>query len=227
MKILLVEDEKSIAEPLEQTLKKNKFSVDLAFNGEEGLDFGLSNIYDVILLDIMLPKLNGLEVLQKLRENGIKTPVLMLTAKGQIEDKITGLDSGADDYLAKPFDKKEFLARVRALSRRSSETYYQTILKIGNIELDTESFLLSCKGHVNKLPLKEAQLLELLIKNMNRVTSKDFIIEKLWGYDSDADRSHVEYHISFIRKKLKQINANIMIHTIRGSGYCLKVESNE
>jgi len=227
MKILLVEDEISIAEPLEQILKKNKFSVDLAFNGEEGLDFGLSNIYDVILLDIMLPKMNGLEVLQILRENGIKTPVLMLTAKGQIEDKIMGLDRGADDYLPKPFDKKELLARVRALSRRSSEIYHQSILKIGNVELDTESFQLSCKEHVNKLPLKEAQLLELLIKNKNRVISKDFIIEKLWGYDSDADRSNVEYHISFIRKKLKHMKANIIIDTIRGCGYCLKVESDE
>lgn len=227
MKILLVEDEKSIAEPLEQTLKKNKFSVDLAFNGEEGLDFGLRNIYDVILLDIMLPKMDGLEVLQILRENGIKTPVLMLTAKGQIEDRIMGLDSGADDYLSKPFDKKELLARVRALSRRSSEIYHQSILKIGNVELDSESFHLNCKDYVNKLPLKEAQLLEVLIKNKNRVISKDFIIEKLWGYDSDADRSHVEYHISFIRKKLKQMKANIIIHTIRGSGYCLKVEDDE
>ncbi|QDX95429.1 DNA-binding response regulator [Brevibacillus laterosporus] len=222
MRILMVEDEKFMAEAIEQVLKKNHYSVDLAFNGEDGLDCGLSGIYDIILLDIMLPKMNGITVLKELRKNGIDTPVILVTAKGETSDKVTGLDSGADDYLAKPFPTEELLARLRALGRRKSELICDNVLKYGDIELNPHILTLRCRKSEFKLTLKECQLLELLIQRQSVIISKDSIIEKIWGYETDAEDNHVEVYISFLRKKLSSLKSCVSIQTMRGAGYCLK-----
>ena len=227
MKVLLIEDEIYIAKPIEQALKRNNYSVDLVFNGEHGLDCGLTNVYDIVILDIMLPKMDGIAVLRKLRNNGIQTPVLLLTAKKQTHDKIQGLDSGADDYLVKPFDTDELLARLRALGRRRNAFDPDGILKIGNIELNPHTLFLNCGDDSCKLTLKEAQLLELLIKRKNMITPKELIIEKLWGYDSDTEDCHVEYHVSLLRKKLTIINAPVSVVTVRGAGYSLNESGGE
>ena len=215
MKILIVEDEIMIAEAVAHVLKKNNYSVDTAADGESGLDFALSGIYDIIILDIMLPKKDGFSVLRSLRDAKIPVPVIMLTAKNQTQDKIKGLDSGAD------FEMDELLARLRALSRRKGELAYDGILQYGDITLNPHQLLLSSKDKETKLTPKEAQALELLIANKYITVSKDTMIEKLWGYESDAEDNHVEIHISLLRKKLKQINSTLTIKAIRGLGYIL------
>jgi len=218
----MVEDEKYMAEAVAQVLKKNNYSVDLEYNGEAGLDSGLSDIYDIIILDIMLPKMDGISILKELRRNGIETPVILLTARGETEDKVRGLDSGADDYLAKPFHTDELLARLRALGRRKAELLNDGILKYGDIELNPFTLMLGCGGKEIKLTLKESQLLELLTKRNTMITSKDIIIEKLWSYDTDAEDNRVETHVSLLRKKIAQLESDVSICTIRGAGYVLK-----
>jgi len=222
MKILYVEDEKAIAEAVEQVLKDNKYNVDLAFDGEYGLDCGLSNIYDIIILDIMLPKMDGIKVLKELRRSNIKTPILLLTARGQIEDKVQGLDSGADDYLAKPFHMDELLARLRALGRRQAELANDGLMRHGDIALNPYTHIVSCTDQELQLTPKEAQILELLIRNNGISVSKDTIITKIWGFDSEAEDNHVEIHISNLRKKLGQLQSGTLINTIRGEGYILQ-----
>lgn len=221
MRILMVEDEKYMAEAIEQVLKKNNYSVDLAFDGEYGLDCGLSGIYDIIILDIMLPKMDGIGVLKELRKNGIEVPVILLTAKGETDDKVIGLDSGADDYLAKPFKTEELMARLRALSRRKNELIKDNILQYADMELNPLTLNLSCGSEEFKLTLKECQLLELLIKRKDIIISKDSIIEKLWGYETCAEDNNVEVYISFLRKKLSRIKSQVIIQTVRGAGYVL------
>lgn len=222
MRILLVEDETYIAEAIAQVLRKNRYTVDLAFNGEDGLDSGLTGIYDIIVLDIMLPGLDGLRVLEQLRAGGIGTPVILLTARGETGDKVRGLDSGADDYLAKPFQTDELLARLRALGRRTAEWLPDGILKCGDLELDPLALTLRCGSETIQLPPKESQLLELLMRRKNMVTSKEMIIEKVWGYDTDAEENRVEMYISFLRKKIGQLGSSAAIQTIRNAGYVLK-----
>ncbi len=219
----MVEDEKYMAEAIEQVLKKNNYSVDLAFDGEYGLDCGISGIYDIIILDIMLPKMDGISVLKELRKNGIQTPVILLTAKGETEDKVRGLDSGADDYLAKPFHTEELMARLRALGRRKDELIKDNILQYADIELNLLTLNLNCGRKEFKLTLKECQLLELLIKRKDIIISKDSIIEKLWGYEAYAEDNNVEVYISFLRKKLSNIKSQVSIQTVRGAGYVLKI----
>lgn len=222
MRILIVEDELHLAEALTQILKKNNYTVDAVNDGESGLDNALSNIYDLILLDIMLPKMDGISILKKLRKEGISTPVILLTAKGEISDKVVGLDSGADDYLAKPFATEELLARIRALSRRKGEVLPDNTLKFGDIELNTANLKLSKGSKDVKLILKESELLEFLIARKNTVTSKELIIEKIWGFDSEVEHNHVEVYISFLRKKLAFLNSEVTINTVRGVGYVLE-----
>jgi len=224
MRVLVVEDELHLAEALTQILRKNNYTVDAVNDGESGLDNGLSGIYDVIILDIMLPKVDGITILKELRKEGISTPVILLTAKGEISDKVVGLDSGADDYLAKPFATEELLARIRALSRRKGEVLQANILKFGDIELNTETLKLSCGNKDVKLILKESELLELLITRKNSATSKELIIEKLWGYDAEVEHNHVEVYVSFLRKKLVYLNSKVIINTVRGVGYILEVK---
>jgi DNA-binding response OmpR family regulator len=225
LRILLIEDELHLAEALTQILRKNHYTVDAVSDGESGLDNCLSNIYDLIILDIMLPKMDGISILKQIRKDGIKTPVILLTAKGEISDKVVGLDSGADDYLPKPFATEELLARIRALSRRKGEVLPDNTLKFGDIELDTSTLKLSRENKDVKIILKESELLELLISRKKAVTSKELIIEKLWGFDSEVEHNHVEVYVSFLRKKLKFLNSNVGINTIRGVGYILEVKN--
>ena len=217
----MVEDERWLAEAEARILKKNHYDVDLSFDGEDGLDNALTGTYDVILLDIMLPKMDGLEVLRKLRAGGITTPVILLTAKGGIEDRVKGLDSGADDYLPKPFKSEELLARMRAVMRRKGELLPGGVLSLGDIEYNPNTLVLSCGSEKYDLTNKEGRLLEFLIQNVGMSLSPDVIIEKVWGYDSDAEDNHVQVYISFLRKKLKALGTRVHIKTIRGVGYAI------
>ena len=221
MKVLLIEDEIYIAKPIEQLLKKNNYAIDVANDGEYGLDCGLTGVYDIIILDILMPKMDGIEVLKNLRKNGIATPVLLLTAKDRTSDKVLGLDNGADDYLAKPFENEELLARLRALGRRKDSFVANGILSHEDISLNPHALTLSCKNITINLSLKESGLLEMLIQNAPIPVSKECFIEKIWGYDSDAEHSHVEYHISLLRKKLAQTKTSVTIQVIRNVGYSL------
>jgi DNA-binding response OmpR family regulator len=225
MRVLIVDDEKRFAEAVKQVLVSNNYAVDLAHDGEAGLYSALFNIYDVIILDIMLPKKDGISVLREIRKQKVDTPIILLTAKGEPEDKVIGLDSGADDYLQKPFQVSELLARLRALSRRRGELATEDTLTFGDIELNPHTLELKVKGNVGRLALKESQLLELLLVNKNVTISPYRIIEKLWGYDSEAEDSHVHVYISFLRKKLSNLNSNVEIKTIRGVGYKLVEKS--
>ena len=222
MRILVVEDEIHLAEALATLLKKQNYTADAVYNGEDGLDYAMSNIYDVIVLDLMLPRMSGLDVIKNMRREGNDTPVIMLTAKGEISDKIRGLDSGADDYLAKPFNTEELLARIRALGRRRGEVVQPNAMTFGDIELDTRTLTLSCGENSINLTLKESELLEYFIANKNAVLSKEMIIEKLWGFDSAAEANHVEVYVSFLRKKLKFVGSRTVINTVRGVGYLLE-----
>lgn len=222
MRILLVEDEEYMAQAVAQVLGKNNYIVDLAHEGEYGLDCALSGIYDMIILDIMLPKRSGLEILKILRREGIAVPVLLLTAKSETEDKVTGLDLGADDYLTKPFEMQELLARLRVLARRKQEISSQSGCVFGDIFLNPYTLFLFCGRDSFKLTLKESQLLEMLINARGGVISKNRIIEKVWGFDSEAEDRHVEVYISFLRKKLKALGAKTSIETVRGMGYALR-----
>ena len=221
MRILIVEDELPLSEALTQILKKNNYTVDAVNDGESGLDNALSDIYDLIVLDIMLPKMDGLTILKNIRKEGISTPVILLTARGEISDKVQGLDSGADDYLAKPFASEELLARIRALSRRKGEVTQDNSLQFGDLQLYPSTLKLVSGSKEIKLILKECELLELLITRKSMATSKELIIEKLWGFDSDVEHNHVEVYISFLRKKLLHLNSKVTINTLRGVGYIL------
>jgi two-component system, OmpR family, response regulator ArlR len=224
MRILVVEDELHLAEALTQILKKNNYTVDTVNDGEAGLDNALSNIYDLIILDIMLPKMDGISILKEIRKEGLGVPVILLTAKGEISDKVAGLDSGADDYLPKPFAAEELLARIRALSRRKGEVFADNNLTFGDIELNISTLKLTKGSKEVKLILKESQLLELLITRKNSASSKELIIEKLWGFDAEVEHNHVEVYISFLRKKLLFLNSRVIINTVRGVGYILGEE---
>ena len=221
MKLLYVEDEKYLALAVAQVLKKNNYSVDLAHDGDTGFELAATGLYDIIILDIMLPKQDGIRVLQQLRNCGITTPVILLTAKGTTEDKVQGLDLGADDYLTKPFQTDELLARLRALARRQEQIAPNNLLGYGDIELNYNTLDLLSQTQKFHLTLKESQLLELLIRNKGFAISANTIIEKLWGWDSDADDSHVQVQIAFLRKKLSLISQRVRIKTIRGVGYML------
>ncbi len=222
MRLLLVEDEKQLAEALTELLMKNKHTVDAVYDGEAGLDYALTGIYDVIILDIMLPRLNGLELLQQLRSRGISTPTILLTAKGELQDKVTGLDAGADDYLVKPFAALELLARIRALSRRKGEMIVDDTLSFADFYLNLSSYELEGKHGNVRLTLKEFEILRYFMYRPHRAVTKDELIEKVWGFDSEADYNNIEVYISFLRKKLAHIGSRAVIITLRGIGYKLE-----
>lgn len=222
MKLLLIEDEVQLSEALSQILIKNNYSVDAVYDGDDGLNYGLTDIYDVIILDIMLPKLNGLQVLRMLRKKGISTPIILLTAKDSVEDKVTGLDLGADDYLPKPFSSEELLARLRALTRRKGEVINDNILDFGDIRLNLSTYDLECKNNSITLTLKEFDILHYFMQRPKSIVSKDDLITKLWGFDSEADHNNIEVYISFLRKKLTHIDSSVKISTIRRVGYKLE-----
>lgn len=227
MRILLVEDEIQLSEALGAILEKNKYTVDRVFDGEAGLDYILSDIYEVIVLDIMLPKMNGLEVLKEARKEGIDTPVILLTAKGEISDKVTGLDCGADDYLAKPFYTEELLARIRAVSRRRGEVLSDNSLMFKDIILNIGTLELNCMDKSVKLTAKESGLLEVLINRSGMISNKDDIISKLWGFESEAEHNNVEVYVSFLRRKLTYLKSKVIIKAIRNMGYILEYKDGE
>lgn len=216
MRILYVEDEKFLAEAVIHLLKKDKISVDHVLDGEEGLELALKPNYDVVVLDIMLPHLSGLEILKIMRERGVKTPVIMLSALNEVEDKIKGLDYGADDYLAKPFKTAELIARLRALCRRPAIAS-DTIVEYGDIKFNLNN------RTINEIELtdKESKILEMLIKKPGTVVSKEQILAHVWGADSEFEDNYVEVYISYLRKKLKNLNSRVEIKTIRNLGYKL------
>ena len=220
MKLLLVEDEKQLSEALQQILIKNKYTVDAVYNGDEGLDYALTGVYDVIILDIMLPKLNGLEILKMIRKRKISTPVILLTAKGSVDDRILGLDSGADDYLPKPFSPDELLARLRALTRRNGDFINENILEFSDIKLNLSTYDMEVNDNSITLTQKEFEILKYFMQRPKLVVSKDDLITKLWGFDSDIEHNNIE--VSFLRKKLAYVESNVKITTIRRVGYRLE-----
>ena len=225
MRLLLVEDEKRMAQALCEILRQEKYEVDHYANGLDGLAAIESDIYDIIILDVMLPGMNGYEVAKKARQNGIRTPILMLTAKAELDDKVTGLDSGADDYLTKPFMTKELLARLRALGRRNINTADGT-LSYGDISLDTNTSTLSCttKNQSVRLSEKEYRILEYLISNQGQILTREQLAVKIWGFESEAEYNNVEVYMSFTRKKLSFVGAKAEIKAVRGIGYELRCD---
>lgn len=221
MRLLLAEDEKELSDALVTILKHNNYSVDAVYNGADALYYLEAENYDGVILDIMMPKVDGISVLKCLREKGNNIPVLMLTAKSQIDDKVYGLDCGADDYLTKPFSTKELLARIRAMTRRQTEIT-NSILSFGNITLNRSTFKLSTPMGNFRLGNKEFQMLEMLMVNPNQLISTEKFMEKIWGYDSEAEINVVWVYISYIRKKLGLLKANVKIKATRNLGYSLE-----
>ena len=221
MRLLFAEDEKSLSRAITAILKKNHYEVDAVYDGEEALAYLECGTYDGAILDSMMPKKDGLTVLKEIRRQGINTPVLMLTAKAEIDDRVLGLDSGANDYLTKPFAAPELLARIRAMTR-TQMTQNTSSLSFGNLSLNQTSFELSSPSASYQLTNKEFQLLELLMANPGQVISSDRLFEKIWGYESDADPSVIWVYISYLRKKLTALNASVRIRAIRNAGYRLE-----
>ena len=227
MRILVVEDEKKINDIIVKTLKQEKYGVDSCFDGEEALDYIFSVEYDIILLDIMLPKKDGFEVIKSIRKKGIKTPVLFLTARDEIEDRVKGLDLGADDYLVKPFAFEELFARIRVLLRKNSSSGEDNgnVLKIANLTVDCNKHEVFRDDILIKLSAKEFSILEYMMRNRGRVVSKEKIEEHVWDFDYEGGSNIVEVYIKFLRKKIDNDFSPKLIHTIRRVGYILKVEN--
>lgn len=221
MRILIAEDEVELARGLKFLLEKNKFTVDIVHDGEEALDYFHGTEYDAVVLDIMMPKRNGLEVLAGIRKEKSPVPVLMLTAKAEIEDRVAGLEAGADDYLPKPFATREFIARIKALVRRNAG-YTGAVLSLGSVRLDCNRYELSCGSSAVRLNNKEYQLAELFFRHPHFVFSTDYFMDKVWGQDSEAGIDVVWTYIGFLRKKLKTLGADVEIRTVRGAGYSLE-----
>ena len=221
MKLLLAEDEQSLSRAIVKILEKNNYTAEAVFNGEDALAYLASGDYDAAILDIMMPKMDGITVLKKLRASGNMIPVIMLTAKAEIDDKVLGLDSGANDYLTKPFDTKELLARIRAMTR--TQTTADSKLSFGNITLDRATFELSSPTGSFRLANKEFQMMEILMSNPHHLVSTERFMERIWGFDSDAEINVVWVYISYLRKKLAALNANVQIRASRNVGYRLEV----
>lgn len=220
MRVLIVEDEVKITQALKFLFSKQKIDVDIANDGDEGLLLSKKDIYDVIVLDIMLPGTNGIDILKSMRNSGNKTPVIMLTAKDSIDDRVFGLEQGADDYLIKPFATKELIARVKALSRRKSSEFVGEIYEFEDVKYDVRNYLLYVENCEIKIPLKEAMLMEMLIKKPRQVFTREQIIDRIWGLESDILESNIEIYVHHLRKRLQ--NTNVKIETVRGVGYMLK-----
>lgn len=223
MRILVVEDEFTLADIIATKLKNEKYSVDISLDGEEALDKALSDVYDLIILDIMLPKINGIEILKEIRENNIDSKVIMLTAKSSLDDKLIGFENGANDYITKPFHIEELIARVN-VQLRTEKNSNKDILKFGDIELNLRTSSIICNKNNESINIsyKELMILEYLINNSNQIISKEQIYDKIWGIDSDFESNNLEAYLSFVRKKLKIIDSNVNIKAIRGMGYKLE-----
>ena len=222
MRVLIIEDEVRLASTLQDLLDMNGYTADVCHDGESGLDNALSGIYDVVLLDVMLPKMDGFTVLRNLRSAGNAVPVLMLTARSELSDRVEGLDCGADYYLTKPFEPKELLACIRALTRRQPELRSSDTVEFGDLKLDKSAFTLSCGNRQLRLSRKEFDMMDLLMRNRDMVLTKETLLLKIWGYESDAEDNNVEVYISFLRKKLEHLHSGVKIKTIRMVGYCLE-----
>ncbi len=221
MRILLCEDEKELSNALVKILKHYNYSVDAVFDGEEALEFLDAENYDAVILDIMMPKVDGLTVLKKVREKGNLIPTIMLTAKSQVDDKVTGLDLGANDYLTKPFETKELLARLRAITRTVSDSS-SSVLKVGDVSLNRKTFDLYTDKKSFKLASKEFQMMEMLMINKDHIIPTERFMEKIWGYDSDAEINVVWVYISYLRKKLTLLESDVKIKATRNTGYSLE-----
>ncbi len=226
MRLLLAEDERELSNAVAAILKHSNYSVDAVYDGQSALDWAMTENYDGILLDIMMPKLSGLQVLRRLRAQGVNTPVIILTARSEVEDKITGLDAGADDYLTKPFAMGELLARVRAMTRRKAD-YQPNVITIGNVTLNRESYELSTPSGSVRLAGKDFQMLEMLMINAGRLISVEQFMERIWGYDTETESSVVWVYISNLRKKLVSLDADVEIKATRNVGYSLEQKSKE
>lgn len=221
MRLLLAEDEKELSDALMEILRHSHYSVDAVYNGEDVLTYLESENYDGVILDLMMPKIDGITVLKKIRKQGNTVPVLILTAKSDVDDRVLGLDSGADDYLSKPFAAKELLARIRAITRRRNEAV-SAVLTLGNISLNCTNFELSTEAGSYHLSNREFQMLEMLIANPGHLISTERFMEKIWGLDSEAELNVVWVYISYIRKKLSALGANVQIKATRNQGYSLE-----
>ena len=225
MRLLIVEDETRLADTLRQLLHRQGYTADVCYDGVSGLDNALTGIYDLMVLDVMLPGLNGFQVAQKLRAAGVTTPILMLTAKSDLSDRVHGLDCGADYYLTKPFEPEELLACVRTLLRRGGGQLQESdALSWGDLSLERSTFTLSCNGRDVRLSRREYDLMELLMRNGTQVVTKEQLLVKVWGYDSQAEDNNVEVYISFLRRKLTHLHSQVKIKTLRMLGYCLTQE---
>ena len=220
MRILLAEDERALSKAIVKIFERNNCSVDAVYNGEDALLYLETGYYDAAVLDIMMPKMDGITVLKKIRNKGNQIPILMLTAKSEIEDRVEGLDSGANDYLSKPFDSRELLARIRSITRNKSQT--DSKLSVGNITLDRATFELSSPVGSFRLANKEYQMMEYFMMNPHRILSTDMLMEKIWGYDNEAEINVVWVYVSYLRKKLTSLGANIQIKSSRNAGYSLE-----
>lgn len=226
MKILIIEDEYSLADAIAESLQKEKFQVNIITNGEDGENEALTNIYDLILLDVMLPKKDGFEILTNLRKEKIDTPVIMLTAKSEISDKLNGLENGADDYITKPFHMRELIARIKVILKRKINIQDTNVLEYSDLKLD----LVTCKMCANDTEIaingKELDLLEILLLNKNQIVNREILANKIWGYNSEAEYNNVEVYVSFLRKKLKLLKSKVKIKAVRGIGYKLEEEDD-
>lgn len=221
MRLLIAEDELDLAEALTVFFERNHFSVDAVHNGFDAYEYAVSGAYDAVILDVMMPKMDGIQVLERLRQEGVKTPIMMLTAKGQKDDRITGFNAGADDYLPKPFDPDELLSRVRAVLRRS-EAYQPTLLRYGDLTLDPTNGILSCGRQTVRLNGREFHVMELFMRSPRQVFSAERIMEKVWGWDAETEINVVWVNISNLRKRLKTIGSRVQLRANRGLGYALE-----
>ncbi len=226
MKILIIEDEYSLADAIKESLEKEHLDVTIVTNGQDGEDEALTGLYDLILLDIMLPKKNGFEILGTIKQERIKTPVIILTAKGELEDKLNGLENGADDYITKPFHMKELIARVKIILKRKANIDDTNTLSYGDLTLDLGEGKIKCNDKEVSINGKELNLIELLLINKEQIIEKETLTDKIWGYDSDAEYNTVEVYISFLRKKINLLGSKVKISTVRGIGYKLEVKND-
>jgi len=222
MRVLIVEDEEAMADALKFILEQNGYQVDVAYDGITGEAYALTNIYDVFVLDRMLPGKEGVEIIKALRSKGIKTPAMFLTAKNSVDSRVEGLDTGADDYLIKPFSNREFISRVNALARRSSSVLHEKQWHIAGASLDVHKCVFHVDGKEIRLTKTEAQLLELLVRNKGQVLKKEIILDRIWGFDKDIELANVELYIYYLRKKIDFPAVGLELKTIRGVGYCLE-----
>lgn len=223
MRVLIIEDEYSLADAIAETLKKEKFTVDIVTDGEEGENEALTNIYDIILLDVMLPNKNGFQILENLRKEKINTPIIMLTAKSEISDKLNGLENGADDYITKPFHMRELLARIRIILKRKANIQDTNILEYNDLILNVGTGKMTCRENEISINGKELELLEILMLNKTQIMNREILANKIWGYNSEAEYNNVEVYVSFLRRKLKILKSNVKIKSVRGIGYKMEV----